>query len=338
MRKLPSSCFHFTYAATTKAERSGRGCQTPGTLRSEVFSLNILTYQDWRDTCNTEHMLLQMMGKVKLESMHPQPEWKQVVLDVDASGFTTGLVPTEAGGFELKLDLSRLEMSAETTSGDHARFSIRGRASVSELYGRFNAMLENVGHPRQINPVPQEMYTEVLFDRQDSAHEFDEEAARRSFRQFLFAWGALSAFSAPFRGKTIPPSLFWGTFDMTTVLFSGKPCPYERDASIVERVAFDEQFVECGFWPGDGKTNDPSFFVLAYPFLKAGASDDVTPRGAFYDAPSAEYFFPLKDAVADDDPEAAVVRFCNDAFASITRREGWEDVEWFTKPLLNAED
>ena len=281
-------------------------------------------------------MLLQMMGKVKLESMQPQPEWKQVVLDADAEGFTTGLVSDGGDGFEVRLDVANAEMRAETTVGDHARFPIRGRASVSDLYGRFVAMLENIGHPCKFNPMPQETYTDVPFDRQDSAHEFDVEAAQRSFRQFLFARSALGAFAAPFRGKKIPPSLFWGTFDMTTVLFSGKPCPYERDASLVERVAFDEQFVEFGFWPGDGTTNDPSFFALAYPFLKEGSSDDVASRGAFFDPASAEYFFPLKDVVADDDPEEAVLRFCSDAFASITQREGWDCMEWFTKPLLNG--
>ena len=45
--------------------------------------MNVLTYGEWRDTCDTVHMLLQMMGKAKLQSMDPQPEWKQVVLDAD---------------------------------------------------------------------------------------------------------------------------------------------------------------------------------------------------------------------------------------------------------------
>ena len=117
----------------------------------------------------------------------------------------------------------------------------------------------------------------------------------------------LSGFAAPFRGKKIPPSLFWGTFDMTTVLFSGKPCPFERTASIVERVAFDEQFVEFGFWPGDDATNDPSFFVLAYPFIEKGSSSDANVDEAFFDVENSEYFLRLKDALRYDDPQAAVL-------------------------------
>lgn len=208
---------------------------------------------------------------------------------------------------------------------------------MSELYGRFTAMLENIGHPIAINTVPQEMHTEVPFDRQNIARGFDAAAARRCFRQFLFARGALSGFAAPFRGKKIPPSLFWGTFDMTTVLFSGKPCPFERTASIVERVAFDEQFVEFGFWPGDDATNDPSFFVLAYPFIEKGSSSDANvDEASFFDAESSEYFLRLKDALRYDDPQAAVRRFCSSTFARIMERQNWERRDWFTEPLLNG--
>ena len=167
--------------------------------------MNVLTYGEWRDTCDTVHMLLQMMGKAKLQSMDPQPEWKQVVLDADANGFTTGLIPFGADGFEIKLNIADAEMAAMTAAGDCARFPIEECVSVSELYGRFTAMLENIGHPIAINTVPQEMHTEVPFDRQNIAREFDAEAARRSLRQFLFARGALRGFAATFRGKQIPP-------------------------------------------------------------------------------------------------------------------------------------
>ena len=73
--------------------------------------MNVLTYGEWRDTCDTVHMLLQMMGKAKLQSMDPQPEWKQVVLDADANGFTTGLIPFGADGFEIKLNIADAEMA-----------------------------------------------------------------------------------------------------------------------------------------------------------------------------------------------------------------------------------
>ncbi|MDB1805305.1 DUF5996 family protein [Eggerthella lenta] len=104
----------------------------------------------------------------------------------------------------------------------------------------------------------------------------------------------------------------------------------------MERVAFDEQFVEFGFWPGDDATNDPSFFVLAYPFIEKGSSSDANVDEAFFDAESSEYFLRLKDALRYDDPQAAVRRFCSSTFARIMERQNWERRDWFTEPLLNG--
>lgn len=298
--------------------------------------MELVTYRDWRETCIALHMMLQMMGKVKLETMEPQPEWGQVLLHAEPEGFSTGLIPVGAAGFEIRLSVADARMEAVTTRGTSSSFSFSGTASIADVYDRFNAMLADVGHPCKINPVPQEMFTAVPFDEQLAPVEFDTERAQRAFEQFLFAQSALSEFSAPFRGKKIPPSLFWGTFDMTTVLFSGRPCPFQGDGSLVERVAFDEQFVEFGFWPGDESVNDPSFFALAYPFLKEGSSEDVEPVQAYYDPNQAEYFLRLEDALGTGDPSATVVRFCQDAFASVAKRQGWNDVEWLFAPLLNA--
>ena len=104
-------------------------------------------------------------------------------------------------------------------------------------------------------------------------------APERRFAQFLFAHNALGRFSSAFRGKRTPPSLYWGTFDLTTTLFSGEPLPFDPTASIVERAAFDEELMEFGFWPGDERTDEPSFFALPYPFIDGEPSERPAIRG-----------------------------------------------------------
>ncbi len=295
--------------------------------------MHLQTYSQWRETCIALHMMTQMMGKVKLELMEPQPEWGHVLLDATPDGFTTGFVPHGAGGFEIQLRLDEPGMRAVSTSGQEACFPLEDGASVADYYERFTLMLEAAGHTVPIYPVPQEMFTHEPFYALTEPLAFDAQAARRYFEQCLFARGALTDFSSGFRGKKTPPSLFWGTFDMTCVLFSGKPCPFPADGGIVERVAFDEQFVEFGFWPGDEQADDPAFFVLAYPFLE-GPMPDVAVPGAYYDPSSAEYFLKMEDALRADDPHAAVVRFCREAFVNVAARQRWERFDWFTRPLL----
>lgn len=295
--------------------------------------MKVLKYKEWRETCIALHMMLQMMGKVKLETMPPQPEWRHVVLFAEPDGFTTGLVPAGKDGFEIQLDLADACVKT-TTASDASAFSFSGVVSVADLYKLFKSMLADVGHPCEINPIPQEMFTATPFDEQHASIDFDIPCARRAFHQFLFARNALERFSAPYRGKRTHPALYWGTFDMTTTLFSGKPCPYRTDGSLVERAAFDEQFIEFGFWTGDESTNDPSFFVLAYPFLTDGSSDEVRPRQAFFDPEQTEYFLRLEDVLKADDPQETVVRFCQDAFRNIAKRQQWDDAAWLFKPLL----
>ena len=295
--------------------------------------MHLQTYSQWRETCNALHMVAQMMGKVKLECLEPQPEWGHVLLEPVPDGFSTGFVPHGAGGFEIRLRLDEPQVQAVATTGEEASFPLEDGTSVARYYERFTLLLEAIGHPVPLYPVPQEMFTQTPFYALTEPLAFDGGAAWNYFEQCLFAQGALLDFSAGFRGKKMQPSLFWGTLDLTCVLFSGKPCPYAGEGGIVERVALDEQFVEFGFWPGDEKADDPAFFVMAYPFLE-GVMPEVDVPGAYYDPSSAEYFLKLEDVLRADDPHAAVARFCHDAFVNIAANQRWERFDWLTRPLL----
>ena len=55
--------------------------------------MHLQTYSQWRETCIALHMVAQMMGKVKLECLEPQPEWGHVLLEPVPDGFSTGFVP-----------------------------------------------------------------------------------------------------------------------------------------------------------------------------------------------------------------------------------------------------
>lgn len=291
------------------------------------------TYGSWRETCIVLHLTTQMMGKVKLELLNAQPEWNQVTLDVIPNGFTTGFIAHGDGGFELRLHVDEPRVEATSTAGDHASFRFERGLSIADYHRRFIVMLDAIGHPISIYPVPQETFTQTPFYALTEPLAFDGESARRHFKQCLFARGALMDFTAPFRGKKMLPALFWGTFDLSAVLFSGKPCAFPEDGSMIERVAFDEQFAEFGFWPGGEDADDPAFFVLAYPFLD-GAMPAVPPRAAYYDAAQAEYFLRLEDVLHDDDPHGAVTGFFREAFDRIAQHQQWDNLAWLTKPLL----
>lgn len=294
----------------------------------------VMQFSQWADTAHVIHMLTQMMGKVKLGRMESQPEWNHALLSPTSSGFTTGLIPQGETSFEIVLDIEASTVQARCTSGLAAGFPIREGRSISGYYADFLKILEHIGHAITLNPAPQEVANTTPFDRQTQPLAYDINSARSYFEACIFAHNALLTFAAPIRGKKILPSLFWGTFDMTTVIFAGVDRPY-GGKGLIERVAFDEQFVEFGFWPGDTNVEDPSFFVLPYPFLEKDLTGSrVSPKEAFYSMEKKEFFLPLKDVLRYDNPQEVVLNFCRDTFDIVAREEHWPNLDWFTKPLL----
>ncbi|WP_066645338.1 DUF5996 family protein [Christensenella timonensis] len=293
----------------------------------------ILTYDTWTDTAYTLHMIAQMMGKVKLVRMPAQPEWGHIVLHFTPQGLTTGLIPNGERSFAINLNLDTSTVFTQTVSGDTAGFSLRNNTSVSEYYNDFKKMLATLVCDTVINEVPQEMGTRIPFYDDTQKHDYDSCAARDFFQMYVYARNTLLDFASPFRGKKILPSFFWGTFDVSTVLFSGKPSPFPG-SGVIEVNGFDEQFIEAGFWAGDPSLADPSFFIMPYPFIRDDlGAQPVKPDKAVWSTVKMEYFLSLKDALSYPDPRAAIREFFEHSFHVVTKRESWACVDWFTQPL-----
>ncbi len=292
-----------------------------------------MNYSEWKQTARLVHMSLQMMGKVKVEKMAPQPEWNHVLLNLTPRGFTTGAIPDVRTCFEISIDVVSGRMTARSEGGLEAGFRFDDGTSVGGVYHRFGKMLAAIGHPTTINPAPQEFFDTTPFDRQTEVITYDHAAAREFLRGCTLAYGSILKFVAPLRCKKIMPSMFWGTFDVSTVLFSGEPQPWPG-GGVIERGAFDEKMVEFGFWPGDVVVDTPSFYALAWPFLSSPPEGfDLRTKGAFFSPEKMEYFLPLSEVAGAPDPTAVIVEFCTDTLAAMLHRSDWKNRDWFTKPL-----
>ncbi|HBU12483.1 MAG TPA: hypothetical protein DEB31_07070 [Clostridiales bacterium] len=296
--------------------------------------MKALKYSEWTETAHILHMVFQMMGKVKLVKLRAQPEWSHVLIYPTAKGFSTGLIPDGGRSFTISLHIGDAMVYAHSTDGAVAGFPLRGRASVSEYYQNFTRMLAHINHTAKFSSKPQEVPDTTPFEAQATKYDFDRGAAEVYFENCIFAHNALLDFASPFRGKKILPALFWGTFDMTAVLFAGVDQPFPGKG-VIEKSAFDEKLMEFGFWPGDAVVEEPNFFVLPYPFVQTPIStENVTPKEAVFSTEKKEFFLPLKDVLRYGDPAGTVKQFCRDAFAAVCKAESWQGVEWFTKPLL----
>ena len=88
----------------------------------------------------------------------------------------------------------------------------------------------------------------------------------------------LTAFRAPYRGRSTPVNAWWGSFDLAVSLFSGLPAdPPSHD--FIMRNAMDAQEVAVGWWPGDARYGEAAFYAYAHPAPPGFARRDPVPAG-----------------------------------------------------------
>jgi len=87
-----------------------------------------LPYRKWQDTKITLHLLLQMVGKVRLGLMPSLNHWWHVPLYVSARGLTTRPIPLDGGrAFEVEIDVPGSSLTVLTTGRERRGFALEGQ-------------------------------------------------------------------------------------------------------------------------------------------------------------------------------------------------------------------
>lgn len=297
-----------------------------------------LNYSDWQDTADTVRLMLQMAGKVKVERCDKRPEWAHVRQYLTADGLATGLIPGDEYPFQIMFDFRQSQVIIENTEGVNTSIPLQDGVSIAMFYERFRNALELIGAPTEINLQPQGFYDPIDFDKDEIHHTYDEKAVMSWLQNMHFAYLPLQRFLAPFRGKVEQPAYYFGTMDLSGCVYGGKYIPVGSDNEITQ-LAYDEQCVEIGFWPGDIEMPLASFYVMPYPFIDDVGDKEklLQPYKARFVPPRKEFYLTLEDAFSYPDPEAEVVRFFNSTFDIVQALSQWDDIEWITKPLAYKE-
>lgn len=296
--------------------------------------MEFLNYPDWQPAADTIHLLLQMAGKVKIERCDKRPEWSHVKLYLTLDGLSSGLIPCNESPFVIHYNFRRDMIEFRNYNGKTAGVALQDGRSIRSYYQEFRAALEQIGAPTEINVHPQEFYDPVDFDKDEKHHTYNKRAVCMWLDNLLFAYRSLSTFLAPFRGKVSSPAYYFGTMDLTCMVFSGEPRDFGRSGRVMP-YAFDERLYECGFWPGDPAFPQAAFFAMPYPFVHdlQGLDDMIRPDKAFFKPLKQEFFLTLADALAYPRPEKAVVEFCRSGLGIVQKLTPWEAYEWITRPL-----
>jgi hypothetical protein len=177
----------------------------------------------------------------------------------------------------------------------------------------------------EIDPRPQEVPWTVPLDQDHEHTTYDPEQAAVYFAAATRAALVLSAFRAPYRGRSTPVNAWWGSFDLAVSLFSGQPAdPPSQD--FIMRNAMDAQEVAIGWWPGDTRYGKAAFYAYAHPAPEGFADAQLSPGAARWDAELGEYVLDWEDVCAAPDPHAFALEFARSAFRHACAVCEWDPV------------
>jgi Family of unknown function (DUF5996) len=285
-----------------------------------------VNYAQWSETCDTLHAHTQVLGKLALALAPPEPQLQHAALRLTARGYETGTLPAAngSGAVVVALDLRRHRAVVEHTGGDGGAVPLGPDRSVGEVTREVLALVRRCGGV-EINPAPQEVAWSTPLDADEEHRRYDPAQVEDYLAAATGAALVLAALRAPYRGRVTPVNAWWGSFDLSVNLFSGRPAdPPSQD--FIMRNAMDAQEVAVGWWPGDSRYGRAAFYAYVYPPVDGFAGAALEPAAARWDDALGEYVLDWDDVRAAEDPRGAALAFGRAAVSHACAVCGWDPV------------
>ena len=287
-----------------------------------------LPLDGWRDSYATLHLYSQIVGKTRLALAPMENHWWQVALYPTSRGLTTSPMPYDRRVVQVDFDFIDHQLLARTSDGGSASLA-RVSRSVADFYAEYVDALRALGVEAAIHAVPCEVVTAIPF-ADDRVHaSYDPDAAQRHWRILLAVARVLETYRSSFVGKASPVHFFWGSFDLATTRFSGRPAPRHAggvpntpDYVMVE--AYSRECASCGFWPGGGAVADAAFYAYAYPEPDGFAQRAIAPAGAYYHPELHEFVLPYEAVRRAANPDETLLAFLRSTYDAAADLGGWE--------------
>lgn len=281
-----------------------------------------LPYEEWRKTRDTLHMYTQVVGKLRLALSPFEPQWGHVPLYVTARGVTTSDMPIGDRTMDAEFDLIGHQLVFRTSDGAFERRQLGG--AVADFHADVLGMLQRLGVDAHITPLPSEVGDPIPFP-QDRIHDtYVPEQANRFFQVLSHVDSVLKEHRARFRGKTTPVNFYWGTFDLAVTRYSGRAVDPPTDRGIIRRVSGDAEVICAGWWPGDERHPEPTFFAYGYPSPAGMERAVVGPAPAGWSDAAGEFLLPYEAVRASPDPRGAIHQFLDSTYSAAAEIMDWD--------------
>jgi len=282
-----------------------------------------LPYADWKDTCTTLHMCTQVVGKVKLAFTPFLNEWWNIAFSLTARGLTTGLIPFGQQVFQVDFDFIDHHVAIHTSEGLANSIPLVPRP-VADFYDDFMRSLASLDIRVRINTQPVEVEHGIRFEDDREHAAYDPVFVNRWWRVMLGVSRVMERYRTPFVGKSSPVQFWWGSFDLATTRFSGRPAPARQWPTRWMALAADQEQALAGFWPGNERMPEPAFVAYTSPEPPGCRTAPIRPDAAFFHPELAEFVLPYASVRATEDPEQAILDFYKSTYDSGVTLAGWD--------------
>jgi hypothetical protein len=302
-----------------------------------MTALPELTLEKWEPTKETLHLWAQIVGKVRLAVAPPQNHWWHVTLYVDARGLATRRIPFADDDFDVSFDFVSHELVVRTCHGDIESFALTDGLTVAEFYERFFGILRRLGIEVEIKAEPYDAPDGKPFAEDATHGSYDRDAVERFWQALRSIDATLTEFGGWFSGKTSPVHLFWHSFDLALTRFSGRRAPDLPTANRVTREAYSHEVISFGFWPGDARIRQPTFYSYTAPEPEGLTQQALRPAEASWQQPygsSHLALLPYDEVRNAPDPRGVLLEFLESAYEAGASTAGWNEADlrtsWFS--------
>lgn len=284
----------------------------------------------WLDTRDTLHLYTQIVGKVRLANAPLENHWWNVPLYVTSRGLTTSLMPHPTGpSFQIDFDLVDHRLDVTTASGAQRSIALEPRP-VGDFYALVMRVLDELGVPTEIWPVPVEIPGAIPFVDDEVHASYDADAVARFWQSLVTVDAVFARFQSRFVGKASPVHWFWGAMDLAYTRFSGRPAPPHPGGAPncgphVMWEAYSHEVSSCGYWPG-GPGEEGAFYSYAYPEPPGFRESSMTPAEASWDDELGEFILPYELVRTAQDPAATLMSFLQSGYEAAAAAAGWDRV------------
>jgi hypothetical protein len=268
-------------------------------------------------------MWLQVVGKVKLELTPFLNDWWNVSFSVTARGLTTRLIPFGQRVFQVNFDFIEHRLTIDVSGGQSRTIQLEPR-SVADFYREFMGHLESLGINIKINTHPVEVDNQTPFDTDREHASYEPVYVTRCWRILVGVARLLERYRTPFVGKSSPVHFWWGSFDLATTRYSGRPAPTREWPTRWMALSGQEEQALAGFWPGNERLQEPAFVAYTHPEPPGCRTAPIRPDAAYFHPELAEYILPYERVRQAENTDQQILDFYRATYEVGATLAGWD--------------